>query len=282
MADTGTYVYAVTREEDRAGPEVLEGLSGVAGAPVRTVPQAGLVAYVSSVPLTRFGEEPLRRSLEDLDWLGATARAHHRVVEAVARAAATAPVRLVTVYGGDDQVREMLARRRRDFQDVLARLAGRSEWGVKVYAEPPPSARAGERGAVPAGGGPEQAGRPGTEYLRRRKASLRSRDDAWREATERAEHVHAALAAVSAASTRHRPQDPQLSGRDDWMLLNGAYLVDDGRRREFEAALDALREPGVEIQLTGPWAPYSFAGFGPEAARDDPPPAPSGEGGGAR
>jgi hypothetical protein len=42
------------------------------------------------------------------------------------------------------------------------------------------------------------------------------------------------------------------------MVLNGAYLVDDDRRDEFAAVLDGLREPGIEIQLTGPWAPYSF------------------------
>ena len=40
-----------------------------------------------------------RAALEDLDWLEETARAHHHVVDAVARTRPTAPVRLVTVYG---------------------------------------------------------------------------------------------------------------------------------------------------------------------------------------
>ncbi|GII87477.1 gas vesicle protein [Sphaerisporangium siamense] len=251
MPGSGTYLYAISREGDRGSAVPPPGLAGVAGAPVRTVTHGGLVAYVSTVPLEEFGEEPLRRSLEDLEWVGETARAHHQVVEAVGAGAATAPVRLVTVYGGDDQVRDMLERRHDDFAAVLARVAGRREWGVKVYARP--AAPAAEE-SVPAG----TETRPGTAYLRRRKASLRGRDEAWRQAAERAEHIHESLTHIAVAGARHRPQDPQLSGRDDWMLLNGAYLVDDARREEFAAAVDGLREPGIEVELTGPWAPYSF------------------------
>ncbi|MEU8272305.1 GvpL/GvpF family gas vesicle protein [Sphaerisporangium sp. NPDC049002] len=258
MADTGTYLYAVTREEDRVDPAALSGLTGVAGTPVHTVAHAGLVAYVGTVPLEEFGEGPLRRSLEDLDWVGETARAHHRVVEAVAGSAPTAPVRLVTVYSGEDQVRDMLGRRRDDFTAVLSQVAGRREWGVKAYAE-----RAAEPRPSEPGQEAEAPVKPGTDYLRRRKESLRSRDDAWRDAARRAEDIHAALAAVSVASRRHRPQDPQLSGRDDWMLLNGAYLVDDHLSEEFAATLAGLRGPGVEIELTGPWAPYSFTQLDP-------------------
>ncbi|MFC7388431.1 GvpL/GvpF family gas vesicle protein [Sphaerisporangium rhizosphaerae] len=279
MADTGTYLYAITRAGDGPGPEVLEGLKGVAGAPVRALEGSGLAAYVSTVPLEEFGEGPLRRSLEDLDWVGETARAHHRVVEAVAGAArSAAPVRLVTVYSGDEQVRDLLDRRGDEFASVLSRVAGRQEWGVKAYAHRPAQPSAAP--AAPGGRGAAGAARPGTEYLRRRKASLRDRDDAWREAAERAEMIHGTLAEMAVASTRHRPQDPRLSGRDDWMLLNGAYLVENDRRAEFAAALDAFRGPEIDIELTGPWAPYSFtaletAGGGMDDTYDPEGPGPT-------
>jgi hypothetical protein len=46
------------------------------------------------------------------------------------------------------------------------------------------------------------------------------------------------------------------------MILNAAYLLDDERGDEFAAAVaDLGREhPGVRLELTGPWPPYSFAG----------------------
>ncbi|WP_440064029.1 GvpL/GvpF family gas vesicle protein [Streptosporangium sp. OZ121] len=248
MPEAGTYLYAIARDVGR----VLPGhVVGVAGAPVRAITHQGLVAYVSPVPLEEFGEEPLRRSLEDLDWVGGTARAHNRVVEAVAEEAPTAPVRLVTVYSTEDQVRDLLRRRHDDFTELLAHVTGCREWGVKAYAEPGTDAPRAEEA-------PAKTDSPGRAYLERRRASLRGREDAWRRAARRAEDIHAALLSVSVAGHRHRPQDPQLSGREEVMLLNGAYLVAEDRREEFTAAVDALRSQGIEMQLTGPWAPYSF------------------------
>jgi hypothetical protein len=247
--DTGTYLYAVA--SDMAVP-CPPGLKGVAGQDVRAVARSGLVAYVSTVPLDQFGEEPLRRSMEDLDWLGATAHAHHRVVEAVARLGPVAPVRLVTVYSGEEQVRRLLEERHDDFADALARVAGRQEWGVKAYVVKTEAAPA------PEPSGQEPAASPGTAYLKRRQASLRTREESWRDAGAHAERIHDALRSVAVASRRHRAQDPQLSGRDEWMVLNGAYLVDEERAEEFARALDELRGQGIELELTGPWAPYSF------------------------
>ncbi|OUC93481.1 GvpL/GvpF family gas vesicle protein [Streptosporangium minutum] len=261
VADFGTYVYAVARDVGRPHPA---GLTGVAGTPVWTIERAGLVAYVSTVPLDQFGEEPLRRSLEDLDWVGGTARAHHHVVEVVAEKAATAPIRLVTVYSSQEQVGELLERRHDDFVTLLSRVTGRKEWGVKAYV------RQAAEPAGAEGGDALEADSPGIAYLKRRQASLRGREDAWRRAASQAERIHTSLAAVAVASRRHRPQDPSLSGRDEWMLLNGAYLVDDGRGDEFAAVLDTLRGEGIDVELTGPWAPYSFTALDLDLDAGDP------------
>lgn len=266
MVDVGTYLYAVALDHDAAPSEgSLEGLAGVAGGPVRVISHAGLVAYVSAVPLTEFGEEPLRQSLEDLDWLGETARAHHRVVEAVAAEAPTAPARLVTVYSGETQIRDLLAQRRDDFVEVLSRIAGRQEWGVKVYATPSVAPPADE---------PATQSSPGMAYLKKRQAGLRTREKAWGQAVARAERIHDVLSPVAVASRRHRAQDPQLTGREGWMVLNGAYLVDEDRTEEFGQVVEGLRGEGIDVELTGPWAPYSFttpveAGEG--EVRDDAP-----------
>ncbi|MEV5409910.1 GvpL/GvpF family gas vesicle protein [Thermopolyspora sp. NPDC052614] len=260
MSAAGTYLYAVARD---AGPVPSDGLTGVAGTPVRRIGHRGLAAYVSTVPLDRFGEEPLRRSMEDLDWLDDTARAHHRVVEAVAASGPTVPVRLVTVYGGDEQVRALLERRRDGFNQALSRIAGRREWGVKVYAS------LAERAPKP--GAASGAGGPGAAYLKRRQAGLRSREELWRQASARAERAHESLAAVATAARLHRPQDPRLSGRRDPMILNGAYLVEEDRGEEFRRVVDELRAGGDAVELTGPWAPYSFAELDDEPGKGEEP-----------
>jgi hypothetical protein len=253
---TGTYLYAVGAD---TGAEPAGPADGVLGSPVRALTDAEseLVAYVSTVPLTEFGEEALRRNLEDLPWLETTARAHHQVLTSLTDAGPVLPVRLVTVYRSDEQVRRMMRDRAGEFAGLLARMSGRNEWGVKVYAvgQDPADASAGaadERRAD------EETERPGTAYLKRRGKSLRNREATWRRAMNRAEHVDAVLSRIAVATWHHRAQDPQLSGRADLMVLNGAYLVDDGRADDFAAAAAALREPDLDVQLTGPWPPYSF------------------------
>ncbi len=246
VADSVVYVYAVT---DAGAPDPAAG-PGVDGAAVRRVVSGALAAVVSSVDAVRFSEDALRRSLEDLPWLEATARAHHGVVAAAAQAGPVAPVRLATVYLDDDRVRALLDERAEGFAAALDRIRGRVEWGVKAFAVP--SAAAAESQPAPGSG-------PGAAYLARRRAerdrATRGREDA----AAAAEAVHRELAAVALASRRYPPQDPRLSGHREEMVLNAAYLVDaDGaaalRRLVEERAANALR-----LELTGPWAPYSFA-----------------------
>jgi hypothetical protein len=83
--DTATYLYAITSATGDLTLADLKGLTGVGGGPVRSVVHEDLLALVGTVPQEAFGEAALRRNLEDLAWLEATARAHHAVVDAAGR-----------------------------------------------------------------------------------------------------------------------------------------------------------------------------------------------------
>lgn len=253
MGDAGSYVYGIAWQLDRG---VLADLAAVAGAPVRTLEEAGLVALLSTVGWDDFGEDALRQNLEDLGWLEATARAHHRVVDRAAAGGPVVPLGLATVYYGDQRVRELLADNAGAFAAVLERLTGRVEWGVKAYADPDSHepAAGGEAGASSPSG-------PGADYLRRRRDRRRHLEEAKASATERADRVHQTLRGLATATRLHPPQDPGLTGRSGWMLLNGSYLVDVARRAEFTALVHRLAEEpeALDVELTGPWAPYSFA-----------------------
>lgn len=267
MADScGAWVYAIAQHADTAE---FGHVTGVGGGPVRTVAGAGLTAVTETVRLDEFGEAALRRNLEDLDWLDAVARAHHAVIDAVARQGPVVPMRLATVYGSETGLADMLEQHGTDFREALRRIGTRKEWGVKAYA----AAAAGEAGpqrqpaatsttASPgAGAGSAPAG-AGSAYLRRRRDQLAASKDTRRSAMASTQIVHDQLSRLAAQTRLHAPQAPQLTGSKEPMLLNAAYLLDDGARDAFAAAVAALSEehPGVRLELTGPWPPYSFAG----------------------
>lgn len=260
MTADGKWVYAIA---ERVAITPLAQIKGVGGRGVRTVAAAGLTAVAEDVGVAEFGEEALRRNLEDLDWLEATARAHHRVIDAVAEQGPLVPMRLATVYSDDAHIAAMLNERGTDFRSALRRISGRYEWGVKAYAERQPEAS--DDSAVTAGVSVPGAG-AGAAYLRRRRDQLAAQKDTRRETLAGAEMIHAELSRYAAETRLHPPQAPQLTGSKAPMVLNAAYLLDSARGEEFAAAVTALagQHPGLRLELTGPWPPYSFAGTGGE------------------
>ncbi|MCG5472174.1 GvpL/GvpF family gas vesicle protein [Micromonospora sp. LAH09] len=252
----GAWLHAVVRDTE---PATLAAIRGMEGGPVRAVPAAGLVAVVSTASLDEYGEEPLRRNLEDLAWLERAARAHHAVVEALARRGPVVPARLATVHSDDERVVGSLADRRAELVATLDRLTGRDEWGVKGYLV---------AGAATVGAETTGAGGVGTAYLRRRRAQLTAREERQQVAGAAADAVHDALCEVAVAGRRHSPQDRRLSGASAPMVLNGAYLVDAAILPSFTEMVGSLggRHPGLHLELTGPWPAYSFVVERPEPA----------------
>ncbi|WP_327297827.1 GvpL/GvpF family gas vesicle protein [Streptomyces sp. NBC_01197] len=251
-----SYVYAVSRAGTLS--DVTSGaVPGLDGGGLRTVSADGLEALVSSVPERAFGSEGMKAQMEDLKRLEEIARGHHAVVEAAYGATTVLPLRLATVYLSDERVAAMLHERHVEFAELLSWLEGHVELGVKVYADPHRPAEA-QPPKAPAPAAPVS---PGRAYLQQRRAQRRNQQDAYRAAGELAAEVPGRVADVARARVAHRPQQGELASSPGENIANDAYLVPAARVGEFRRTLDTLAGdmPGVRIEITGPWAPYSFA-----------------------
>ncbi|WP_306328470.1 GvpL/GvpF family gas vesicle protein [Streptomyces venezuelae] len=259
-----TYVYAVVADSRELRTE-LSDVHGVSGAPVSllgddttatTLEGPAPSFVISRVTAREFDERTLKTRFEDLEWLEAVARAHHDVVQTIARHGTVLPLRLATLYQDDDRAREALAAGRGVFAERLALLHGRSEWGVKVYvgSAGPPDDRAA---ADPASTTPVG---PGKAYLRRRRAQHTVQETHYRNAQVAAENIEALASRYTTHRVRHPAQRGALAGPEE-NVLNDAYLVPDDRAQGFRTALTAVAVDldGVRVEVTGPWAPYSFA-----------------------
>lgn len=255
--DLGWYVYGVV-DAGAAAP----GERGVEGDV--TVVRAGpLAALVSRVPLTVYGEEPVRARLEDPAWLEEKARAHEAVLEGALRAGPVVPFRFLTLYRDEDELRAFLAARAAELRDVLERVRGKVELGVKVLADRTrlASGLAQESDAVRELDAAIDAAAPGKAYLLRRQREEIAKEHAARVLRDCARASHARLSAAAEAAVSNPPQPRELSGREEQMLLNGAYLVpagDAGLATAVAELEDEYRHLGVTFELTGPWPPYNF------------------------
>jgi len=249
MADLLVYLYAFGGTALRT--VLPTGLVGIGGSPVRVIVGERLAAIVSSVDPLQFGAEPLRRNLQDLSWVAVTARAHHAVIDAVWRHQPIAPLRLATIYRDDRSVRALLHTREAEFLEVLDRIRGRQEWGVKAFAvarvEP-----------EPANGDAAGLG-PGAAYLLRKRETRNWSARRRQRVHDAAEHLHRRLSASAQNNRRYAQQDLRLSGHPADLVLNAAYLVEESASTAFRDAVERWRSPDIRVELTGPWAPYSFA-----------------------
>jgi len=253
---TGWYVYGVVPAG--VDPAPFAATPGVDVGRVALVTSGGLAAIVSAVSLDDFDEEALRRNLELPAWLEDKARAHDRVLGGALGTAPLVPLRFGTVYRDEEGVRRMLEERGDELVSSLGRLQGRIELGVKAFLEQAEASR-------------DESGSPSTglEYLLRKQQARRSAADTGAMVRERTQLVHERLASMSDDARANPPQPPELSGRRERMLLNGAYLVPVEGQAGFAKAFEALRQEvgghGIELLLTGPWPPYNFVEHGDAA-----------------
>ena len=251
-SDLAWYLYGVLGVDDAALPAGLVPVDP--SHAVSTLAEGGLAAIVSQVSLSQFGEAELRDRLTDLEWVERTARAHEGVLDELSALTTVIPMRMCTVYRTEGGVREMLSREQRPLQEALHDLAGKLEWGVKVFSRPD-LAHDDDRttDAAPASG---------TAYMSRRREERDRLADRERLVAEAAGEIHERLRAVAGDSRLNAAGRSELDRRPGEMVLNGVYLVDDPAFDRFQREVLDLEESygglGLELVATGPWPPYHF------------------------
>jgi hypothetical protein len=232
--------------------------------PLQRIERDGLAVLASRVPLAEFGEDALRRNLNDLAWLERVARTHEQVLERALEHATIVPLRLCTIYADESGVARMLADKRAEFEAALELLGGRQEWGVKLIVdrEALEAAARGRSDEVAALEEQLASSSGGGAYMLRRRLERELRNAADRMIDELAEDVHARLQDWADDAVLNAPQNRELSGHEGEMVLNAAYLVQVEKVARLQEVVDELRdrhaELGARVELTGPWPPYNF------------------------
>jgi hypothetical protein len=250
--NSATYLYCLVEAARR--PSLSGAPAGLPGTGALCLLPAGegLWLVAAEAPLALYGREPIERGLRDLEWVTLRGAAHARVIEHFARRFTTVPMKLFTLFTTDDRAVAHVRGDARRVRRVLARVAGRQEWGLRVRVDPALARRRAR--PRPAAG----ARRAGTRFLLARKRQL----DVAREGRVAVEAAFRALAALSAAA--HRRPAAELDATP--VVLDAALLVDAERRRGFQRAVreaaTTLAALGYRLSATGPWPAYNFVSDG--------------------
>jgi hypothetical protein len=180
------------------------------------------------------------------------------------------PLSIGAVYRSRGGVEELLRRSAPLFEQLLNRFHDREEWGFKAL---------GNRANLEKSAAAESArlrdldrqvetSSPGKGFFLR-KQQARVRDEEASSFLQRS--MTEAYETLSAVSTEATIDDigETASAEDLRLLFKAAFLVDRPVVDRFIRAAEGLHERlariGIDIEISGPWAPYSFAKGGDHA-----------------
>jgi hypothetical protein len=231
------------------------------------LPVGPLRAIVSRVPAEAFQDEPLNALLSDLPRLAPYLVSHDAAVSAlVRRGHDLIPMSFGVIFRDAERLIGLLTQRVAEFEATLARVRGKREWGVKLFVATDLllDAAAGATDELRALTSEIALAAPGRAYLLGKRRERLAASAAEALAGEALADVLAHLGALSAAV--HREAVESGEGGGPQLLLKAAFLVDvrcaDRFQREAERLRSAWAPRGSTLELSGPWAPYSFVGGG--------------------
>lgn len=223
------------------------GLPGAA-APRAVALGGDLAAIVASLPEGGYKPDVVEARLRDMDWVSKAALGHEQLLESVMRSArAVIPMKLLTLFSGDERLIADLSKQRRRLERTAAAVEGCEEYGLRVVALDSATAESIS--------GPPPSG---TAFLERKK---QIRDTARDQAARRAAFAREAFDTLAKAA-RDAVSRPAQNDDVERPVLDAAFLVAADQRQAFGRAADALaaRAAGAHclFKLTGPWPPYHF------------------------
>jgi hypothetical protein len=242
------YVYGVTR----AGTSAPDA-KGVLGGAVRLVELDGVAAVVSGVP-----DERVRAKRRDL-------LAHSDVLQAAYAHGVVLPLRFGTLFASEDELRSAFLEPRRE--ELLSRLAsfdGLGELRLRaVYHD-----QEAVLGEIVAGDAEIARLREATRSGRAREADLVRLGELVAKQYERR---RAADRGQILDALREHALDVSLDeAGDEITVAKASFLVDDRKRRAFDAALEALAlrlRHLIDLTCIGPLPPHSFVSLDPPGER---------------
>lgn len=245
QADTsaeGKYVYCII-EADQPRSFGPMGIGG-RGDEVYTVHHGGLAAVVSNTPLVVY--DPTRENVF----------AHEQVNEAVMREFTVLPMAFGALFRTEEDIIELMRGTYDALRDVLAKMEGKVEFGLKVNWDRDRVIAELEEENEEIRHLKEQitTRTTGSTYFARMQLGRLVETALTDQADAYIREVYSSLRDTAVASRANKPIG-------DKMIMNAAFLIEREREAEFDQKVKEIAakyEGKLSFKYTGPWPPYNF------------------------
>jgi hypothetical protein len=238
----GKYVYCIieTAQPRSFGPMGIGGR----GDDVHTIVHKGLAAVVSNTPLVVY--DPTRENVF----------AHEQVNETVMRKFTVLPMAFGALFRTEEDIVELIRGTYDALRDVLAKMEGKVEFGLKVnWDRDKVTAELEEKDDEIRHLKEQITSRTtGSTYFARMQLGRLIETALTDQADSYIREVYSLLRDTAVASRANKPIG-------DRMIMNAAFLIERDREVEFDQRVKEIAskyEGKLAFKYTGPWPPYNF------------------------
>jgi hypothetical protein len=241
-AAEGKYVYCIieTAVPRSFGPMGIGGR----GDEVYSVHHQGLAAVISNTPIVVY--DPTRENVF----------AHEQVNETVMREFTVLPMAFGALFRTEDDIIELMRGTYDALRDVLAKMEGKVEFGLKVNWDRDRVIAELEEVNDEIRHLKEQitSRTTGSTYFARMQLGRLVETALTDQADAYIREVYSSLRDTAVASRANKPIG-------DKMIMNAAFLIEREREAEFDQKVKEIAakyEGKLSFKYTGPWPPYNF------------------------
>ncbi|MEW6087319.1 MAG: GvpL/GvpF family gas vesicle protein [bacterium] len=264
----GLYLYCIREKTDDKKAFSTKGIDGE--NEVFIFGHRELEAVVSKVPLEEFASDKIQKSArEDLNWIKGKAVTHGRIIDEAMkmddRFLSLIPMRFGIIFKDETGLKTSLDKNYPGIMEILERIRGKQEWGLKIYLENKEKFRDEIRRKntlikikeAQISSLPE-----GAAYFMEEELEDIVSKEMNKELNNIAESIFKDLKEHAVDSVKCKILQRELTGKSETMVLNAAYLVSGEKIGDFKKGIEDLNQKiqmkGFSLRYSGPWPAYNF------------------------
>ncbi len=259
----GFYVYCIRYGADKKNIKT-KGIEF--GGKISAIPFKDIEAIVSDINLSQFNEKKIEDKLQgDPKWTEKNIRRHHDVIAKVYEMSTVIPMKFGMIFKTKRSLEVMLKKYYRKFKRLFIGLAGKQEWGVKIYLEYEKFVEflKKENEEVKKLEEKKSAMSEGAQWYTDKKIDKLVTEKSEEEIEKQLQCIAKRLedCCEQTALCNLLPKEVTTEINKD-NIFNTACLIDNSKLDYFKKMLQETQKEcdqiGATLVATGPWPPYNF------------------------
>jgi hypothetical protein len=267
----GLYLYCIREKTAEHATFALKGIEEK--GEVFTIIFRDIEAVVSKVSLEEFSSEAIEnKTREYLDWIKEKALAHEHIIEEAmnnnGEILSLIPMRFGTIFKEEASLKETLSNDYAKIEEVLERILHKQEWSVKAYLQDKSKFERliKKQNEMIIEKEREIANLPeGMAFFMEEELKEVISLELEKELNELVEDLFVCLGKYAVDLSKGKILAKELTGKDEPMVLNAAYLISEDKVEDFKNAFARLNQHvqpnGVYLEHSGLWPVYNFTAY---------------------